>query len=301
MALFKVNTKSTRSTDKNLISKINKRSTSSPTTLKGGGSLLERISNIKATVAKYLSKYFDLYTVIRKEEDFIEYIDKAIENGVLAIDTETTGLDPICDQIVGLCLYTPGMKGAYIPINHISYVTQLRIEEQISEKVASEQMRRIKEAEVKTILFNAKFDIRVIKNQLGVKLKAYWDGYLAARLLNENEGAGNKGLKPLWLKYCEKGNQKKAWSFDKLFDGLCFNLIPVDIAYVYGAHDAVMTFELYEFQKQYLNKDEELCKQKELNKCPETICPTLNRSTERKFIERLYSNIFNLPITTKCQ
>ena len=66
MALFKVNTKSTRSTDKNLISKINKRSTSSPTTLKGGGSLLERISNIKATVAKYLSKYFDLYTVISK-------------------------------------------------------------------------------------------------------------------------------------------------------------------------------------------------------------------------------------------
>lgn len=266
MALFKVSSKSSRSDDKNLITKINKKSTSSPTSLRGGGTLLERITNIKATVAKYLFEYLDEYIIITDEKEFVKYIDKAIKNGIIAIDTETTGLNPICDKIVGLCIYTPGKKGAYVPINHISYVTQLRIEEQLDEEVVARELKRIKKAGVKNIFFNAKFDIRVIKNQLGVKLKAYWDGYLGARLLNENEGAGNKGLKPLWVKYCNKGEIQKAWSFDKLFEGICFNLIPVSVGYVYAAHDAVMTFELYEFQKQYLNPDEELCKKKGLEK-----------------------------------
>lgn len=266
MPLFKVDSKSTRKDDKNLITKLNKKSTSTSMSLRGGGTLLEKIANIKATVAKYLSSYFDKYIIITKEDELVEYIDKAIKNGVLAIDTETTGLDPICDQIVGLCLYTPGRKGAYIPINHISYVTQLRIEDQLEEEIVARELKRIKESNVKNIFFNAKFDIRVIKNQLGVELKAYWDGYLGARLLNENEGAGNKGLKSLWIKYCKGGQIEKAWSFDKLFQGVCFNLVPISVGYVYAAHDPVMTYELYEFQKQYLNSDEELCKKKGLER-----------------------------------
>lgn len=266
MALFKVNSKSTRTDDKNLISKISKKGIATQTILKGGGSLLERISNIKATVAKYLSSYLDKYIIITNEEELYDYISKAIENNVISIDTETTGLDPICDNIVGLCIYTPGKKGAYVPINHISYVTQLRIEDQLTEEVVAKQLQRIKDKNVKVIMFNAKFDIRVIRNQLGVKLKVYWDGYLAGRLLNENEGAGNKGLKALWIKYCNQGKIEKAWSFDKLFDGICFNLIPVSVGYVYGAHDAVMTYELYEFQKQYLELDEQYCKKKGLER-----------------------------------
>lgn len=266
MPLFKVSTKSTKSNDKNLLVRVNNKSSSLPT-IKGGGTLLERISNIKATVAKYLSRYFHKYIVITDEQEFIKYIDKVIENGIWSIDTETTGLDPICDQLVGICIYTPKMKGAYVPINHISYVTQLRIEEQLTEDIVARELKRVKEANVKNILFNAKFDIRFIYNQLGVKLKAYWDGYLGARLLNENEGAGNNSLKALWLKYCNKDSEnKKAWSFDKLFNGICFNLVPINVAYVYGAHDAVMTFDLYEFQKQYLNRDEELCIQKGLQR-----------------------------------
>lgn len=265
MALFKVTNKSTRIDDKNILAKLNKPSTSSPV-IRGGGSLLEIIANIKATVAKYLHEYFDKYVVITNEQEFVDYINKVIEKGIWAIDTETTGLDPITDKIVGLCIYSPGLKGAYVPINHVSYVTQLRIEEQLTEEIVARELQRIKEANVKNILFNASFDIRVIKNSLGVKLKAYWDGYLAGRLLNENEPAGQKGLKALWIKYCCGGKQVKAWSFDKLFKGISFNLIPINTGYVYAAHDAVMTFDLYEFQKQYLNKEEPLCKAKGLEK-----------------------------------
>ena len=35
---------------------------------------------------------------------------KCIENGICAIDTETMGLNPMLDDIVGFSLYTPGEK-----------------------------------------------------------------------------------------------------------------------------------------------------------------------------------------------
>ena len=55
-------------------------------------------------------------------------MDKCIENGVISIDTETTGLDPIENHIVGMCIYTPGMKAAYVPVAHISYITQAPVD-----------------------------------------------------------------------------------------------------------------------------------------------------------------------------
>jgi hypothetical protein len=42
-----------------------------------------------------------------------------VENGVIAVDTETNNsLEPLTCKIMGLCLYTPGMKATYIPMNH---------------------------------------------------------------------------------------------------------------------------------------------------------------------------------------
>ena len=59
---------------------------------------------------------------------------------------------------------------------------------------------------------------------------------------------GGRGLKPLHKKYCKKG-EGEAFSFDKLFEGIPFDLIPVNTAYLYAANDAIITYELYEYQK----------------------------------------------------
>lgn len=223
-------------------------------TLSGGRTAVNlegTIQQIKATTARYLSKYVQQYLLIRDEASAIEYFDKIIENGIAAIDTETTGLDTLHCKIAGVCLYTPGEKPCYIPMNHIGYISKQRLNHQLSEEFIGAQLRRCIDAGVKWVFHNAKFDIRVIKHTCDVVLTAYWDTMIAAKLLNENESAA---LKNLHLKYCDSQDDK-ALTISNLFDGLTFTLIPIDCAYLYAAGDAIKTFELYEFQKKHLESD----------------------------------------------
>jgi DNA polymerase-1 len=260
--LFNLPPRATRAGDSLLAKKASKKNRAAAgISIKGGGGLLERISTINAMVNKVLGKYQDRYEVIRDEESFEKYIDEAIKVGYIAIDTETNSLDPITCTLAGLCLYVPGTKAVYIPLHHVSYVTGIEIENQVPDEFADNQMARIKEAGVKVIMFNAKFDIRVIKNQLGTELTAYWDGYLAARLLNENEPENN--LKALHKKYCMRG-EGDAFGFESLFKGIPFTHIPVNTGYLYAARDAEITFELFEFQRPFLTEDDPVCIERDL-------------------------------------
>lgn len=262
--LFNLANRSSRATDSAIAKKAATKKTPTPqVSIKGGGGLLERIATINAMVEKNLGKYRDRYDVLRDEEALSTYIDRCLENGVISIDTETNSLEPITGTLAGLCLYTPGQKGVYVPLHHVSYVTGVEVENQVSDKVAAEQMQRIADAGIDVIMFNAKFDIRFIWNQLGVKLTPTWDGYLAARLLNENEGDGNNGLKALHKKYVLNG-EGDAFSFDSLFKGIPFTHIPIKTGYLYAARDPEITYELYEFQKQYLDINSPLCKERGL-------------------------------------
>ena len=112
-------------------------------------------------------------------------------------------------------------------------------------------------------MFNAKFDMRVIKNKLSVPIVATWDGYLAARLLNENEGDGNNNLKTLHRKYCLNG-EGDAFTFDDLFSGIPFTHIPIKTGYIYAGRDAEITFELCRFQQPFLTADDPLCIERDL-------------------------------------
>ena len=256
MALFKVPERAGRSADSSIAKRANS-TKKSPTTAKGGGAgLVERINTARALTEKNLGKYRDEYMVIQDIMTLVSYFDKIIENGIMSTDTETTGLDPILDTIVGISIYTPGMKAAYIPINHKSYVTGIKSENQLPVHLIKEQLDRLNKAKIKVIMFNAPFDIRVIRNQVGSYLTCYWDCYIGTRLLNENEDSN--ALKIVHQKYCgdEDGTASK---FADLFKGISFDLVPINIAYLYAAHDAKITFELFEFQEPYLNPNIEMC------------------------------------------
>lgn len=226
-----------------------------------GGGLIETIARINALVNSKLGKYADEYEYYLEEDKdkFVRYIDKCIENGCVAIDTETTGLNPITDKIVGMSLYTPGLKAIYIPIHHISYITGVEVEGQLKKSFLKEQLCRLTDG-VRIIMYNAKFDLRVIKNQLGVTLHCYFDCHLAAMCLNENEP---HGLKNLHSKYVLDGKEDE-FAFGKLFDGITFDYVPIRTGYIYAARDAIDTYELYEWQLPYLTKDNELCKEYDL-------------------------------------
>lgn len=229
-----------------------------------GGGLIEKISSMKALVESKLGKYRDDYTyfMAKDEELFKDYIYNTIQTGYVALDTETTGLDPILDKIVGMSLYSKGQKGLYLPIHHKSYVTGMEVEGQLDPRIIREQLQRLVDAGVRFKYYNAKFDTRVMKHQLGIQVPIWFDAHIAAMLLNENEP---HGLKTLHSKYVLDGKEDE-FSFGKLFDGITFDLVPISTGYIYAARDAVDTDELVDWQLPYLTPDHPLCKEYGLEK-----------------------------------
>ena len=265
MSLFDIpGIPSTKESDKLIATKTTKKP--SKVVAKAGQSLSDRIASIKRSVNTNLGEYIDKYNCIRTYEDLVKYIDKCIEIGYCSIDTETTGLNPMLDDIVGFSIYTKGEKAAYIPINHIDYITNEKVSNQLSKEDCKEQLNRLNHSNVKIIMFNAKFDIRVIRHQLGVYLTCWWDCYLAQRLLNENEPTN--GLKALHKKYILK-DKKDAFSFSDLFENITFNLIPINVGYIYAARDAEVTFELFEYQFEFLDKNGSKCFERQLDRVAE--------------------------------
>lgn len=259
-ALFDVPKRSSKAQDKAIAKKSKTASTMSVSTSKSG--VLGRIAEIKAMVEKNLGQFKDDYLILTESQTLHSYLVKCIKNKIISIDTETTGLDPMQNEIVGICIYTPNEKAAYIPINHKSYVTGMRSNNQLDVDLIRAEFELLIDAQPEIIMFNACFDIRVLRNQVGLKdIYCTWDCYLASRLMNENEP--HKGLKALHKKYCLDG-KGDAFSFDALFNGITFDMIPVNTGYLYAAHDAIITYELYEFQKPYLTPGNELCTEYEL-------------------------------------
>ena len=189
--------------------------------------------------------------LVTEEERINEFFDKVLENGVLSLDTETNGLDRIDGKIAGICLYTPGEKAIYIPIEHYSYMTNNILKTNVDRAIVRNKLEECNRAGVKYILHNSKFDMHILKHMVGVKIVPYWDTMIGGFLLNENEP---HGLKVLYQKYIVREDEDmKVASFNSLFNGIEFNKIPPDVAYMYASFDAIMTYELYLFQYEYLD------------------------------------------------
>ena len=217
--------------------------------------LSERLAIIKEQVEIGLGKYKDKTTVITDKQEFHDYIDRSISNGIIAVDTETNNsLDPITCKIMGLCIYTPGDKAAYIPVNHCS-ANGDKLEYQLTEQDLAEELVRIT-SNTKVIMHNAKFDMRVINNTLGIKMPCYWDTMIGAKLLNENETkrGGNYTLK--W-QYADKvDHDSTAYNIETFFKDVQYEYVDPEIFALYSATDAYVTYKLYEYQlKEYQKPD----------------------------------------------
>lgn len=214
--------------------------------------VLGKINIIRKFVEEHLGKYKDEYITITDEDELRKYVSDC--KGVFALDTETTGLDPLLDKVVGIGIYSPnfGTKSIYIPLRHRSCMTNELVPGQLAPEVVAEILKPLETAE-EDVEFNAKFDMRFMKNDLGVNLDCTWDCFLGARLMNENEPS-NK-LKKLHAKYVLDGEEDE-FSYEEIFKDVPFEFIPIDIATLYGAHDPKITWGYKEFQAKYLYYDE---------------------------------------------
>ena len=250
------NQRSNKLADKQLVKKSTNRK-SANIVVKGTGGLIEKISTINALVNSKLGKYKDeyIYFMADDEEKFKEYIYNIKYTGDCSLDTETTGLDVISDKLVGLSLYSKGQKGLYVPINHKSYITGMEVEGQLDSKLIAEQLKILIDNKVKFKGYNCKFDKRVLRHGLNIDIPFWFDCHLAAMCLNENEP---HGLKNLHSHYVLEGKEDE-FSFGKLFDGITFDLVPINTGYIYAARDAVDTDELADFQLPFLTKGTAEC------------------------------------------
>ena len=237
--------------DKDIVKKS--KSTKTRSSIKGGSNIATQIQAMSSMAEAKLSHHKDDYIIIRDLESFENYIEEAIKNKVCAIDTETTGLNPLTLDLVGVCLYTPTLKAAYIPINHKSYVTGARTSNQLTEQDIKPYLEKFNNTpRCHWIMHNAKYDIRVLRHTVGIDLSCYWDTMLAGNCIDENE---SHRLKDLHLKYCDS-TDTESLTFDKLFQGIVFDLVPISVAYLYAAGDAIKTYELYKYQETVLTSEE---------------------------------------------
>ncbi len=248
-------------------------------------SLQDRLAIINEKVIKILGKQRHNTIVIRSLNDFSDYIDKAIVAGRIAVDTETNNsLDPITCKLMGLCLYVPGEKQAYIPINHINNDTGELLPNQLTEADCKAQLQRILDAktalkggwapdyegqaytewysihvgasttadDVKIIMHNGKFDYKVIKCTCDIAVVPDWDTMLAAKVLDENEFSA--GLKQQYISKIDPSQEK--YSIDHLFENVEYAQVDPDIFALYAATDSMMTDKLYLWQRPLMEEAE---------------------------------------------
>lgn len=232
-----------KSKDKKVVKQTTVRSSSSKL------SLQDRIKVIEEDVLRILGKYKDSTIAIKTYDDFVSYIDACISNGIISIDTETNNtLNTFDCKLMGLCLYTPGQKNAYIPVNHVDGSGN-KWSWQVTESQIKEQLERC--ADLKKIYQHASFDEEVIWTTCGIKLDADWDVGVAAQMLNENE---RKNLKTQFKLHIDPSQDE--YDIENLFKGLPYEIFDPDLFALYAATDAYETYKLYEYQKAELEKPE---------------------------------------------
>ena len=216
--------------------------------------LEDRLAIIKDNVYKILGRQKDNTILIKTKEDLHAYMDAVIESGFLALDTETNNtLDYINCRLMGPCLYTPGQKQAYVPMNHVDPKTGDRLPWQLTEIEFRDELQRVIDAGVKIIFHNYKFDYQVIKTTCHIEVPAYWDTMIGIKMIDENEKAK---LKFLYSKYIDPTQEK--YDIEHLFDAKYVQYAQVDpeVFALYAATDSMITYKMYLYEKSVLETPE---------------------------------------------
>lgn len=146
---------------------------------------------------------------------------------------------------MGPCIYTPGEKNAYIPINHTD-LDGNRLDWQLTEEDVREQFSRLSNTTI--IMHNGKFDYQVIKCTCGLALHIDWDTMISSRLLNENEKAG---LKIQYISNIDPSIEK--YDIEHLFN-IEYKYVDPEVFALYAATDSFMTYKLYLLHKKMMEE-----------------------------------------------
>lgn len=178
------------------------------------------------------------FELITTNQQLSHWLNQLEQCDVFCIDTETTSIDIMMAEIVGISLAIEEGKAAYIPLTHTDGSPQL-----LREEVLTALKPILENPEIKKIGQNLKYDYSVLKNH-GITLKGIrYDTMLESYVLNSS--AGRHDMDSLALKYLGH----KAISYEEVAGKgakqLRFDQIPVDKAGAYAAEDADITLQLH--------------------------------------------------------
>ncbi|MBF0432776.1 MAG: DNA polymerase I [Fibrobacteria bacterium] len=180
------------------------------------------------------------YRVPASDADKNELASELSRAPVIALDTETSGLDKFSADLVGVCISTAPRSGWYLPVGHDE-----------GPNMSLEDVKKIMEpvlaAEKSFVFHNAKFDQAILERYglcPSLSKSRFIDTMVAAYLLNP--GARGLSLDALAL---EHGNYEMV-SITSLIgpkgkSQKTFNQVPVSEASTYSAEDADITFRLW--------------------------------------------------------
>ncbi|MEM7218309.1 MAG: DNA polymerase I [Pseudomonadota bacterium] len=169
------------------------------------------------------------------------WIEKLQQADLIAFDTETTSLDYMVAELVGVSFSVAVGEAAYVPCGH-SYVGA---PEQLSRTELLDALRPVLEsADVKKVGQNLKYDMSVLARH-GVELKGVaFDTMLESYVLNSVGSRHNMDV------LAEKFLGRKTIHFEDIAGKgakqLTFDQIPLEQAAEYAAEDADITLQLHE-------------------------------------------------------
>jgi len=196
------------------------------------------------------------YEIVTDMASLQTMIDQLQKNGEFAFDTETTGLNPMTSDLVGLSFAIKTGHAWYVPVGHTEGA-------QISFSDGLTRLRPLFEDEsINKIAHNANFDLMVLATA-GIDVKALgFDTMIAAALC----GYRSIGLKQLVLQLFNQNMTEIKTLIGVGKKQITMAEVPIEQAGPYAASDADFTWRLYENLKQeipdhqadYINKEVEI-------------------------------------------
>ena len=180
------------------------------------------------------------YKCITTKKDLKKVIKEASKSDTVAIDTETTGLDYIDSELVGISISFNAGEGFYIPIKHNDEsIIQLPLED-----VINALKPLLENSEKKIIGQNIKFDKNILM-KYGLKIASIKnDTMMMSYVLDAS--ATRHNLDALALYYLGYKTSTYEDVAGKGAKQISFDDVPIDIATNYAAEDADITLRLYE-------------------------------------------------------
>ena len=198
------------------------------------------------------------YKLITEEKDLINWVRGVYLKGIVAVDTETTSIDSVSAELVGVSLsFEPG-NAIYIPLAHKSKEGAIIAEEikQIDVNKALSILKPVLEdPSIIKIGQNIKYDMTILKNAGNINIYPIHDTMLMSFVLDAGKHIGH-GMDALAKAHLNISTISYSEITGKGKDQVTFDYVPLDKALVYAAQDADITLRLY------LNFNKRLIKEK---------------------------------------